>query len=379
MAPRKATPKKTRETGPKRKRWALLAYIAGDNNLSDAGLADIRELCEVGASQDVHVGVEIDTYGEHTGSLRYEITPADWTGKAHRTVIERLPEKDTGDPETLRAFLVWGLGRFPADNTLVVVWNHGTGFRSIRRDIGYDDFGSSLDMPEIEGALRRSGIGPDNKITILGFDACLMSMIEIANHFVDQVEIIVGSQQTEPGDGWPYDMVLAAANKSPSKIEMAKQIVKLYIKSYKEMGVYGVTQSAIDVAKTERVMEALSELGHLLADSLLAYGDLLRRVRLSAQTFEMADYVDLIHLAGLIAKHVPDSRVTDAANALAKAASACLLAAETFGDTVAEARGVSVWFPGHPRLYYNYRAKYLALNFARKHTGWVTFLDTYHA
>ncbi|MCF6155925.1 MAG: hypothetical protein E3K36_11880 [Candidatus Brocadia sp.] len=56
------------------KRWAFLAYIAGDNNLSNAGLEDIQELCDEGASVQVHVGVEIDTYGEHTRSIRYEIT-----------------------------------------------------------------------------------------------------------------------------------------------------------------------------------------------------------------------------------------------------------------------------------------------------------------
>ncbi|MFQ5787175.1 MAG: clostripain-related cysteine peptidase, partial [Thermodesulfobacteriota bacterium] len=107
--------KNARNRSPK-KRWAFLIYIAGDNNLSDAGLEDIQELCEEGSSESVYVGVEIDTYGEHTGSIRYEITEPDWTGFAHRTVIERLPEKDSGDPDTLLSFLKWGLNRYNADN-----------------------------------------------------------------------------------------------------------------------------------------------------------------------------------------------------------------------------------------------------------------------
>lgn len=146
-----------------KRKWALLIYIAGDNNLSDYGLIDIQELCEEGASDRIYVGVEIDTYGEHTGSIRYEITEPDWTGKAHRTVIQRLPEKDSGDPETLLSFLEWGLNRYHAENYLLVVWNHGSGFRHIRRDIGFDDFGSSLDMPEIENALSRAGINQNKK------------------------------------------------------------------------------------------------------------------------------------------------------------------------------------------------------------------------
>jgi hypothetical protein len=185
----------------------MLTYIDGDNNLSDFGLEDIEEMCAVGASAAAHVGVEIDTYGEHTGSIRYEITPPDATGEAHRTVIERLPEQDTGDPKVLRNFLQWGLGRYPARNRLLVAWNHGSSFRSPGRDIAFDDFGSSLDMPDVELALRNAGIGPGRpygRLSIMGFDACLMNMLEVTHHFRGQVDYIVGSQQVEPGDGWPY-------------------------------------------------------------------------------------------------------------------------------------------------------------------------------
>src|SRR5262245_52521489 len=189
--------------------WAMLAYIAGDNNLSDAGVEDIQEMCDEGASPDIHVGVQMDTQGEHEGTLRYEVTPPDPTGTAHRIVVDRLPEDDSGDPQVLRKFLEWSLGRYPAARRLVVVWNHGAGFRSPRRDIAYDDFGGSLDMTEIAWALRRAGLGRANRLQILGFDACLMSMVEIVHHLRDFTELVVGSQQTEPGDGWPYDRVLA--------------------------------------------------------------------------------------------------------------------------------------------------------------------------
>jgi hypothetical protein len=374
-----APKKKKARSGPKKKRWGLLAYIAGDNNLSDAGLQDILELCRVGASDQVHIGVEIDTYGEHTGSLRYEITEPDWEGQAHRIVIERLPEKDTGDPETLRSFLEWGYDRFPADNHLVVVWNHGAGFRSIRRDIGYDDFGSSLDMPEIEDAFRKAGIGPKNKIAILGFDACLMNMVEIAHHFKDQVEYIVGSQQTEPGDGWPYDEVLKSVKRGPSKPDMAKEIVKVYIASYESRGIFDVTQSAIDCARTVPVIKALSDLGHLLVERIDAYRHEIARTRLQAQTFEMADYIDLIHMTRLLSKNLPDTGIANAGRAVAKAARACILSSKNLGYTVNEAQGLSVWFPAYERLYSDYRAKYTSLNFAREFPGWISFLDTYHS
>jgi len=371
--------RKNKLQNPVKKRWGFLVYIAGDNDLSDAGLEDIQELCDEGASGQVYVGAEIDTYGEHTGSIRYEITEPDWNGEAHRCVIERLPEKDTGDPETLKSFLEWGLLRYPAEDHIVVVWNHGAGFRSIRRDIGYDDFGSSLDMPEIEDAFKRAGIGPDNKIAIVGFDACLMNMLEIANHFKDHVEILVGSQQTEPGDGWPYDQVLKAIKQSSDSPELARQIVTRYIEDYQSLGIFDVTQSAIQISKTDDAVKALNKLGNLLADNIDTYREGIRRTRIITQTFEMADYVDLIHLGTIISERIDNESIKKAAATVIDTTSACILASETLGSTVQNAKGLSVWFPAYESLYYSYRSKYLALKCNSQDSGWVRFLDAYHS
>jgi hypothetical protein len=366
--------------GPAKKKWAFLVYIAGDNNLSDAGLADIQELCDEGASDDVHVGVEIDTVGEHTGSIRYEITPPDWNGKAHRVVLERLPEKDSGDPETLRSFLAWGRKRFPAKNTLVVVWNHGAGFRSPRRDVAYDDFGSSLDMPEVEGAFKRAGFRKKSRLALLGFDACLMNMLEIAHHFRDQTGIVVGSQQTDPANGWPYSAVLGAMKKASSGEKLARKIVDLYIESYRKAGVFDVTQSAVDTKKTDAAVRALGKLGRILAKRIDKHREALERARMQAQTFEMADYVDLVHLARLFGEATDDRKIRDGAKALVDAARACIVKNGNLGAGVRDAAGLSVWFPARADLYQGYRAKYLALRLnRRKPSGWVAFLDAYHA
>ena len=46
MARRRRTTAARRRTSLPEKPWAMLAYIAGDNNLSDAGLEDIQEMCD---------------------------------------------------------------------------------------------------------------------------------------------------------------------------------------------------------------------------------------------------------------------------------------------------------------------------------------------
>jgi hypothetical protein len=145
-----------------KKAWGIYTYIAGDNNLSNAGLQDISEMAQAGASSDVHVAVQIDIAGEHEGSVRYEITEPDFAGHCHRTLIQRLPEQSTGAPRYLAEFASWAVERYPAKMRLLVVWNHGAGFMyTPTRDIGYDDSskGDALTMGELRWALERAGFG----------------------------------------------------------------------------------------------------------------------------------------------------------------------------------------------------------------------------
>jgi hypothetical protein len=363
------------------KPWAFLAYIAGDNNLSSAGLEDITEMCDVGASNAVHAAVQIDTEGEFDGVVRYEISPPDPTGQAHRIVIDRLNELDSGDPGTLRDSLKWGFERYPAKKRLVVVWNHGAGFRTRlpRRDIAYDDSGTSLDMNEIDGVFEGIGVGPQNRISILGFDACLMSMVEIAHHLRRRAEYIVGSEQTEPGDGWPYDSVLSILNKNLTTASTARKIVSTYISSYRKIGEQNVTQSAVNTSATEATMAALSKLGNALAGSLEATLPTVRMIRTQVQSYEYADYVDLGHLCLLLGQSISVAGVKSGALAVSKSARAAVIANGKYGPGVPNSSGLSVWFPAERQLYLNFRAKYIALDFHSNHKGWVKFLDEYHS
>lgn len=358
------------------KKWSLLAYIAGDNNLSDFGLADIEELCAVGTSPRVHAGVQIDTYGEHDGSIRYEISEPDWTGQAHRIVIQRLAEHDSGDPVVLANFVQWGLARYRSAHRLVVVWNHGSGFRGVRRDIAYDDFGSSLDMPELERGLLKGGLGPRKRASVLGFDACLMNMLEVVHQFVDCAEFVVGSQQLEPGEGWPYDQVLGVMrSQAVTPAALAAAIVKLYIANYQSQNQGDVTQSAINVKKTTAAVKALHVLGDWMADNMDTVRPSVDAARTAVQAYDYADYVDLIDLCDrLTFTHAVG---TSRKNKLRMLTEAAIVKSLYFGVGVSGSNGLSVWFPADRRVYLSYRSKYLALRANQTNRGWVRFLDTY--
>lgn len=376
--------KRTVRVGLPRKEWSFLAYIAGDNSLSDFGLIDIREMCKVGSSQRVHVGVQMDTAGDHDGVIRYEVTEPDATGKAHRMVIERLPESDSGAPETLLAFLKWGVARYPSTHAVVVVWNHGSGFRGAwqppRRDIAYDDAGTSLDMPEIRAVLTKAGFGKRRKLAVLGFDACLMAMLEIAHHLRDHVDVVVGSQQTEPGDGWPYADVLSSVKRSRSALQLGRRIVSDYLADYRRKMQQNVTQSAVATARTGEALAALGSLGTALVAQPALNFPVISLLRPGLQAFEDSpDYVDAVHLGRLLGEAGKGPKVRTAARRLVRLTKRCVVANGSFGNSVANANGASIWFPFDRVEYLKYRPAYLALDLPPAASGWVEFLDRYFA
>jgi hypothetical protein len=306
--------------------------------------------------------------------VRYEISQPDVTGQSHRVIIERLEELDSGDPDVLRDSLKWGFERYPAKKRLVVVWNHGAGFRTRlgrpRRDIAYDDSGTSLDMNEIDGVFAAVGVGPQNRIAILGFDACLMNMVEIAHHLRRRAEYIVGSEQTEPGEGWPYEDVLEILNRNLAPATTARKMVSAYIRSYKKVGEQNVTQSAVNTSATDATMSAISKLGNSLVNTLPAMLAPLRMIRTQVQSYEYADYVDLGHLCKLLRQSLNAAAVKNAAAAVSASAKAAVLANGKYGPGVANSSGLSVWFPAERQL---------SLNFRNNHKGGEKFLDEYHS
>ena len=130
------------------------------------------------------------------------------------------------------------------------------------RSIAYDDTSrDALDNKELKAVLSRISEKLGKKLDLLGMDACLMQMVEVAYELKDCVEIMVGSEEEEPFDGWPYDKILQIIKKRPRSwpATIAKRIVREYIKSYEKKN-KNVTQSAINLRKIEKVTEKIDAL-----------------------------------------------------------------------------------------------------------------------
>jgi hypothetical protein len=218
------------------KDWTVLLYICGDNNLEYFAMDDLNELeAAGGTTADVNVVVMVDQntedypYPEYTSAWtdsRYYVIEGDSDPNTFTSPVNTsLGEQNMGDGATLESFVDWGLTNFPANNTALILWDHGGGLDGICWDDDDNDF---LTIDEVDDALE------GYYFDIIALDACIMGHIEILYELQDNCGILVSSLYNIPGDGYPYDIILADLIATPTQTasEWANTIVYEYVDSY---------------------------------------------------------------------------------------------------------------------------------------------------
>lgn len=408
------------------KKWTILVYLAGDNNLDEDGARDIAEMAKVGSNNDINIVAQFDRAGT-VGTQRLYITKS---GGYPKDSIANLGETNTGDPKVLIDFLKWGIATYPAEHYMAVLWNHGSGwneddvysmavklspekdkmlksskraFRSKRirtamfsttveeilkqnavlRGILYDDESKDfLDNAELKNVLTEvSKSLPNKRFDIIGFDACLMNTIEVAYQVKDTAKVLVGSEETEPDAGWPYDTVLGAlaANPSMSPADFGKVIVDSYVKSYDNgANSEAVTMAAVNLEKITGFMTVLDKWTLALQKNIKnpeTFNSILGMVD-KIQKFEFQTYKDLYDFASLVKEKSKVKDIQDASQALMDALkpadSNYVIAAKALTSKMSNAHGVSIYFPNRQ----SYLKYYDKLDFSKK-GKWDDFIKAY--
>lgn len=315
------------------RRWTWMVYMAGDNGkvfeqlkgkqrlmapMEEQGYQDIQEMEAVGSTDEVAILVQFDTLSDREHTYRIYIRP-----NSEERIIENIPEQNTGDPRSLRDFIVWGIEHYPAQHYAVILWNHGTGWkeddiyafarnrgvqlkasddevRSLSRNtrlssafflssildvmqlddgesraIAFDD--SSLDFldnAKLQQAFREAQEQTGQKVSLIGMDACLMSMVEVVYQLRANANYMVGSQEVEPLSGWPYTAILGSLTSGSGMTPeaLAKLIVQKYGRYYEEDSrgsLPQITQSATNLMMVDKLSEAVSRLASVLRQLLV--------------------------------------------------------------------------------------------------------------
>lgn len=407
-------------------KWTFMVYMAGYNNLSDFATKDLEEMRQVGSTDDVKMAVFIKRLGQE--SAHHIIV-----GKGGNEQHEVIGNADSGDPQTLLNFIRWAVKTAPAKRYALVVWNHGSGWsaddldqlyadvRSERGDTGVtqreigllrstgtmnrtlfkkpiaeilalptareraiasdDGSGHSMDTIELHRVLKKAHDTVIKRpFDLLGMDACLMSNLEVAYQVQPNVRAVVGSEELEPGDGWPYTRILKdlTANPDMDGAALGKAIVKRYIASYKQReDQWPVTQCAVSSEGIEPFAKTLSGLAKALRAALKDEVDASRIFRAHSRSVRFhGELVDLRTFCQELRETPIDEKVKKAAGAVVDALKPgqYVVAESHLGPTVEGCAGVTAYLPAPNEEVSQY---YGDLRFASRQ-GWDEFLKSYH-
>ena len=365
--------------------WTIMVYIAGDNNLEVNALDDLDEMELVGSSDTVNIIVLMDTLTFIEGTHWYVIEAAadevdhiDLEAGVNdcdcEAVAGACPDGDLnmGDGETLKDFIVKSAAYAPAEQYMLVLWDHGGGWygvcwddSSVREEDGridrltVDEFGNAIRAAEEEAGIR---------FTVIGFDACLMSMVEVAYEIRDLADYMISSVTGIPVAGWPYDLSFdeLIADSSLDVLTLSEEIIEGYIEYYSLCageglgGWMGVTLNLIDlsvIGDLAMAMDALSydlqeafESGEVCRGALLSIANSLTpALEMSGQAFAFSDI-------GVLAEGLANFEAfEESATAVSELMPAAVPMVDWVSQTTGGAfntTGLTVYFPA--AYYYTY-------------------------
>jgi len=386
----------------------LMVFIAGDNDLDTFGTTDIEEMMSVAHTGDeltILVQQDQSSKARDSGTKRYVIR----NGKKEKTI--HLGETNTGDASTLTEFLRWGMDNYDAERNIAVLWNHGGGTRD-ELFPGYENNATTVRSVHVNPTLGNQGsffsqtsrveqvkklmktyqvdkgettrsIGDaesksilfddeskdfldnlelkkvfddlDKKLDIIGFDACLMSMLEVVYQLREHTELVVGSEELEPGKGWDYAAIVSylVDNPNATNEEVSSAIIESFIDSYANEAELKVTLSAMRTDK----LKALAVLLNDFAYSILRNEEKIRRSFLAivddTQVFDYNSneniYRDLRHFVLLTQENYNDSaEIFQTASKLLIGLDELIVGNKT--NNFENAHGVSVYLPLMPNM-----------------------------
>jgi hypothetical protein len=401
----------TSNVGPSTPTWTILIFLNGDNNLEPDALINFRQLAKVGSSSDVKVVVQFDRIAKYAHTqpdwpqtLRFLVSQG--TKPLPSDAIEDIGEANMGDPKVLSDFVKWGCTKYPAKHYMLIIWDHGQGwrlfnaalltkqrsmihsrtlapgegvqaqlslsatvrtgfavatetgitaplrsapsggYRSASNDETNDDV---LYNREIEDGLK-DALGGE-KLDVIAFDACLMSMVETGYALRDVGKVFVGSEELVPGLGWAYDDFLSSVeSQHPADSQaMAKLAVESYRKTY-ETTSPDTTLAAIDLSQIKTVASSISSVADQLTNNIKSNAQAIATARNSVQTYAPGYqfyHVDVVQFLSQMRKVTTDQSLITSIDTATKSINSAVIAnyAGTDRQGTYGSHGLAIYFP----------------------------------
>lgn len=390
------------------KSWTIMVYQAGDNDLEPYVIDELNEM-ERGIDTSLYnVVIEMDRiWGGDTSNGNWETTRdyyilPDTSGDR---VIRSLMlvdhgELNMGDPSTLSNFVCRYINQYPAQRYMVIIENHGNGwrhrgqsydplFRGICDDItDFDWIGVS--NHEYYDALKVIYDSLGHKVDILAHDACLMGMHEVAYEARNFAKYMVFSEMMGWADYmYPYTEVLNWLNLNPNATseDLSTTIVTEYINQFPLIPIIEASTHSALIISSE--YELLCQRVDEFAQALITAGGIsqtyILQERLNTQEYP-TDYqppiflnfhhVDLFHFAQRISNSIfLPQYLRVAAESLLVSINDVIVAEDhrsSIAYGVEASHGIAIYYPRDPA---QNNPDYANLYFAQDYPYWWQFLQ----
>jgi hypothetical protein len=350
--------------------WTVAIYVSGDNSLErfwdDSSLPGLLQLP---ANDMFRIVAYIDRLST-SGTEVVEISGSSWE------VVASYVEMDFGSGETFEWFLEDVALQYPSDKLAVVAWDHWYAWRYISDDV---TSGSRITMPAFQAAIEDAGV----YIDLLAFDACNMAAVEVAYQvsLTSLVGIVVGSEESVPTTGFPYDLMLmpTALDPSRSPSEFATDMV-LGFQAFYEPQTWAstVALSAVNVTAIGSSADTFRGWVNAMHTCLPMYATNYKQALGDAYYAWATHYhVDMADLGDVL---LADTAITDVGLRTFTEEMVSSLDGATIafwgGRAAEESRGLTLWW-GYGGDWNYYADAYAEVAFADE-TGWWAFLEDYN-
>ena len=362
------------ETAPRK--LTLMVYMCGSNLESQYGsaTADYQEMVRAGVDPEVSVLVMMGGSTQWQMDMDASSTAVMEIGSRGSRKVRTAEKMNMGDGDTLSAFLRFGMEYAPAEEYALILWDHGGGpLDGLCWDEQYG--ADHLSLRELKEALQANGF-EDRKLSWIGFDACLMSSLEVAHAMAPCADYMISSQAEEPASGWNYAFLRELSRDASAK-ETGRRIVDAYFEVEPDT-LRDLTLACIDLSGvgslTDRMNSFFADLsGRMTRDT---FAD-ISHLRLSATGFGRAgaiepgesgyDLVDLVSLIKSYASLSPE-----------KAERVISGVADTVAwqrSNMADSCGLSVYHPWRNRSRFvdTWKDTYQELEFCPEYTRYVDY------
>ncbi len=438
-----------------KKEWTIMIYMAGDNNLSVDMAYALEQIKGVAGTeaQSPNLLVYYDGSSPSIPTMYCDFSEPDnpryvrsykVTDKLYPPVSKKRNE-NAADPISIINFIDWCLNKVKfedngrikrgrrAQKYALIFSGHTLGFQ----DIGLfkdESTGKSMNMKQFYAVLQgvvmnkkqlekqadefkykgerreiETTVLLGKKFDILGFDSCVMGMLEVGYQFSFIAKTIIASEGSVPSAGWTYAKLLGSLGREENRNLPTHRVAELFVKQFiRSQDAYTVGGVSVDMAAWDmtrfdnlaNAFDGLSEalIGCFQDPTSRVYRQMERvilQVHWKCQTYMYDQNVDLGDFCELLAAECflvaeelgggddlsPLVLVHNhCKNVLNELQQAVILSGYS-GGAYQYSNGISVFFPWSRDAYEaskrNYEGLWFAKDVKKERLSWTDFLKKY--